>query len=394
VEPNSEGKKVHVDNSKCITCGQCLRACTHDARDYNDDTSRFLADIKAGKKISLITAPALRPNVPLWQNLLGCLKALGANMIYDTSYGADICTWMYLKHINETGTTGLIAQPCPPIVSYIEHYVPELLSRLAPIHSPAICAAIYMKEYKNIPGPYAFLSPCVAKGDEFTDPNTNGLIGYNVTFKKLLKTLKEDGIDYRQHAPATYDNPPHGLGAIYSSPGGLKANIEAHIKGQWIYKTEGQPHTSKFLHEYVNERVDAPLVVDILSCKGGCNSGTGACHAEDMEYTIEKSMHGVKAEAQETKPNHALFDKELRPQDFYRKYTPKKIMPIFVDRHEMESAFAALHKPSHEHRTTDCRACGYATCQEMAIAVAKGINRIDNCFDYMRSIAKKEVAND
>ena len=100
----------------------------------------------------------------------------------------------------------------------------------------------------------------------------------------------------------------------------------------------------------------------------------------------------MKKNASQHKPDFAEFDKELRIEDFLRRYTPKKIVPIFIDRHEMENAFAALNKPSHEFRTTDCRACGYATCQEMAVAVAKGINHVENCMDYLRSIIKEVEA--
>jgi len=383
------GKKVYVDASKCIACGECLRVCTHEAREYSDDTGRFLDDARAGKGISLIVAPALRCNVPDWPRLLGCLKSLGVNLIYDASFGADICTWAHLRYISANSAKGLVSQPCPSIVNYIERYVPELLNRLAPLHSPAMCAAIYMKEYKKTPGPYAFLSPCVAKGDEFEDPNTGGLIAYNVTFKKLLARLEEEGIDYRTYESAAYDNPPHGLGAVYSSPGGLRASLAQHLD-EWIFTIEGQPRVSAFLHEYVNERAGSPYLVDILSCKGGCNSGTGACMTEDKEYAISRAMYDVKKDATASKPDFAQFDKELRLADFARRYTPKKIMPIFVDRHEMENAFTALHKPSHEFRTTDCRACGYATCQEMAVAVAKGINHVENCMDYLLHLVKKE----
>jgi len=110
--------------------------------------------------------------------------------------------------------------------------------------------------------------------------------------------------------------------------------------------------------------------------------------SEHMEYEIEKAMFEVEKQ-QDSLPDFAIFDKELNLDDFKRQYTPRKIMSIFVDRHEMENAFAALHKPSHEFRVTDCGACGHATCQEMAVAVAKGINHVDNCLDYLRSLLKK-----
>ncbi|MCL2068805.1 MAG: 4Fe-4S binding protein [Oscillospiraceae bacterium] len=382
--------KIYVDESKCIACGECLRACTHNARDYTDDTGRFLADLEAGKKIPLIAAPALRSNIPQWRQLLGYLKSAGVSAVYDTSFGADICTWAYLRYIAENQAMGLISQPCPAIVNYIERYVPELLRRLAPIHSPAMCTAVYMNKYRKIPGPYAFLSPCVAKAGEFNDPNTGGLIGYNVTLKKLLEYLSNNDLDFKKSDPAEYDNEDHGLGAVYPSPGGLKANVEQYVSGEWIFQVEGQPRAAGFLHEYAKERGgDVPLLVDILNCAHGCNAGPGACRSEDDEYAIGKAMHKIRKETK-PKPDFEQFDKELDLSDFRRMYTPKKITPIFVDRHELEQAFIAMRKPSHEFRTTDCRCCGYDTCRQMAVAVAQGINHAGNCVDYLRSVVKEK----
>jgi ferredoxin len=34
--------KIQVDQEKCILCGKCIEICDHDARDYKDDTVRFM----------------------------------------------------------------------------------------------------------------------------------------------------------------------------------------------------------------------------------------------------------------------------------------------------------------------------------------------------------------
>lgn len=389
--------KVYVDDSKCIACSECLRVCTHNARDYTDDTERFLTDLESGNSINIIAAPSLRSNVPDWQRLIGYLKSSGVPEAYDTSYGADICTWAYLRYISANNAVGLISQPCPAIVNYIERYVPEHLNRLAPIHSPAMCTAVYMSKYMNIPGPYAFLSPCVAKCDEFNDPNTGGLIGYNVTFKKLLEQLLVKGVDYRGFEPAGYDNDAHGLGSVYSSPGGLKTNVERHVQDEWIFQIEGQPYVSQFLNDYAKEKGDVPFLVDILNCMHGCNVGTGAYREFDEVYDVGRVMHKVQKESMENKqgdnqhpgPCFDRFDKELDLSDFKRRYTPKKITPMFVDRAELDAAFAAMHKPTHDLRVHDCRRCGFTTCQEMAVAIAKGLNHKENCIDYYRGELKQ-----
>jgi len=395
-----DGKHViHIDDDKCIVCGECIRSCTHDARDYQDDTARFLTDLKAGKKIPILFAPALRSNVREWPQLLGYLKSIGASVIYDVSFGADICTWAHIRYITKNNATGLVTQPCPCIVNYVEHYTPNLLDRMSPIHSPAMCMAVYMKQYKGIQGPYAFLSPCIAKMDEFRDPNCGGIVGYNVTYRKLVGYLDSKGIKWRNSAPADCDNDAHGLGSIYSMPGGLRVNVEQYVPDQWIFQIEGQPHTSHFLSEYTNMKSDTPFLVDVLNCMRGCNAGTGAICTEEDEYAISKAMYNVIKDTNKNRkkkknppgPDFKHFDKTLKVDDFIRRYTPKPIRKISVGRNEIEKAYQDLHKTTPLSRIYDCRACGFPSCEKMAIAIAKGINIADNCVDYNKSILKEKT---
>ena len=389
---------IEVDPDKCIGCGECLRSCTHDARYYLDDTDRFMRDLKNGKKIPILAAPAIRSNIPEWANLLGYLKSIGANFVYDTSFGADICTWAHIRALTKNPMPGVITQPCPAIVNYIEKYALELLPRLSPIHSPAMCTAIYMNKMKNIPGPYAFLSPCVAKYDEFHDPNCGGLVGYNVTYKKLIEFLDSHRINWRSHTAIDYDNEAHGFGSIYSSPGGLKANVEQYISDEWIFQIEGQPHTSHFLHDYIKRKNDLPFIVDVLNCARGCNAGTGAIRTENDEYEISEAMYGVIKDTKKNKkrkklppgPNFARFDKELNLNDYIRKYTPKPVKTKPVSKNMLEKAYIDLHKYDEKSRVFDCRGCGYPTCELMATALAKGLNMVDNCYYYIRSVTKEK----
>lgn len=34
--------RIDVDGSKCIACGACFDVCEHQAREFHDDTERFL----------------------------------------------------------------------------------------------------------------------------------------------------------------------------------------------------------------------------------------------------------------------------------------------------------------------------------------------------------------
>ena len=152
--------KIWVNRESCVSCGACLKACSHKARDYADDTERFFSDLKTGKKISVIVAPAFLANYPKeYKRVLGYLKSHGVNHIYSVSFGADITTWGYLKYITENHFVGGISQPCPAVVDYVEKYIPQLIPHMMPIQSPMMCMAIYIKKYLKITDELAFISP-------------------------------------------------------------------------------------------------------------------------------------------------------------------------------------------------------------------------------------------
>ena len=55
---SKDGKNIIVvDPEKCIHCGNCLKECRHNAREYIDDTAEFLSDL-GKEKITLLVPPS------------------------------------------------------------------------------------------------------------------------------------------------------------------------------------------------------------------------------------------------------------------------------------------------------------------------------------------------
>ena len=120
-----------VNPDKCIACGECVRTCTHGARDYIDDTEAAMQRMTKEKLIVLAT-PAIKTVFPTkWKSVLDWFKAKGC-IIFDVSFGADICTWAHLRAIENKKVGNVITQPCAAIVKYIEIYQPKLLENLSP----------------------------------------------------------------------------------------------------------------------------------------------------------------------------------------------------------------------------------------------------------------------
>ena len=133
------GEAVKVNNDMCLACGACIKACTHNARIYIDDTEKFLHDLSLGTKIVAVVAPAIASNFPdKYLNFNSFLKEIGVDAIFDVSFGAELTIKSYLNHIENNKPTCVISQPCPAIVTYVEIYHPELIQYLAPADSPMV----------------------------------------------------------------------------------------------------------------------------------------------------------------------------------------------------------------------------------------------------------------
>lgn len=406
--------RIDVNYEYCIQCGACFDSCKHDAREYEDDTQIFFNDLKAGKKYSVIAAPAFIANYPKeYKKIFGYLKRQGVSHIYSVSFGADITTWSYLNYIQKTGKTGMISQPCPAIVTYIEKYQPELLSYLMPLHSPMMDLAIYLKKYQKVSEELVFLSPCIAKRLEINDKNSQGYVKYNVTYKKLMQYI---GNDYRS-CPEEEEESVYGLGGLYPRPGGLRETVEFFLGTKTaVLQVEGEQEAYHFLKEYA-DRIKAsknlPFFVDILNCQKGCLRGTGTEETLDnidISLAINQIHENVqdvperkikRAKIGKTPWNKALslekrlefFNeqfKDLDLKDFERHYDNKKIQIKEPDSNESRRIFEEMNKKTEQSRHIDCSCCGYETCQDMVTAIYNGVNQKENCIYYIKGLAEKE----
>ncbi len=408
-EELERGNIISVDPDKCIACGACIDACEHDAREYVDDVERFFDDLRRGERISVLIAPAFLANYPNeYEKYLGMLKKLGVNRFISVSFGADICTWGYIKYITERNFYGGISQPCPAVVRYIEHHIPELIPKLMPVQSPMMCAAVYVKKYLKVPDKLAFISPCIAKKNEIDDPNNHGYVSYNLTFKNLVNYLKEHPVS---GATPYKDEIEYGLGSIYPMPGGLKENVYWLLgEDALVRQMEGEHHMYEFL-ERNKDRLKGNktpyLFVDALNCTNGCLYGTGVEARETMDENTFISIQRIKADSKNDSRKSAWGRKltpekrlaalnkqfaDLKLEDFLRKYTDRSAGCRIKEPtpSELEQIFTEMNKDTEDKRHIDCMCCGYRTCRDMAVAIHNGFSHVHNCVHYIKDRAYEE----
>lgn len=409
VDVNGAKRRIAVNGTYCVSCGACMDACVHDAREFNDDTKRFFEDLKAGQKISLLLAPAFLANYPnQYGSVLGGLKQLGVNRIISVSFGADITTWGYLNYIKKYNYLGGISQPCPAVVRYIEDYTPELLPKLFPIHSPMMCAAVYCRKELKITDKLAFISPCIAKKMEIDDPNNAGLVQYNVTFDHLMKYVKE----HRISGPNCTDEIEYGLGSIYPTPGGLKENVYWFLgEDVAIRQIEGEKRMYEWLQKNKKRIKDGTtpfLFIDALNCENGCICGTAVdakmSETDDAMYNLlrikeaSKKNRPASAWSKHASPKMRLAAlnrqfRHLHLEDYIRKYTDrsKKTEYKTPSQSELDSIYISMRKTTKEKQEINCTCCGYSTCKQMATAIYNGFNVKENCIHYQKDHDQQEM---
>lgn len=400
---------IYVDEAKCLHCGRCLVTCHHNAREYRDDTETFLKDLRAGEGISLLVAPSF---FIIYEQqafrILGYLKSIGVHLIYDVSYGADISTWAYLNYVQTHESKGAIAPPCSVVVNYIQKYSRVLPDYVIPVYSPLLCLAVYLRKYLGVTDRLAFLSPCIAKKDEIDDPVNWGLVQYNVTVSHLEKALQ--GIDLSGY-DAQAELSDYGLGRIYPVPGGLSDNMRLFISQE---ETIREIHGERSVYDYLfrlEERIlggqELPFLIDCLNCRQGCLSGTATpqhCSLDDDIFIrLQQNRKPNPAIAEDENPYLTDISREercrrleerfahLRTEDFVRDYHSDKyineqriVQKCGENEELLDAVFRSMHKNTPESRMIDCHSCGYSSCVEMATAVARGYNTIENCVHYLK----------
>ena len=385
-----------VNPNKCIACGECVKKCNHGARDYIDDTEECIAEL-AKEKIIIMASPALKTVLPTkWKGVLDWFKKQGCT-IFDVSYGADICTWVHMRTLEQDKIGNIITQQCPAVVKYVETYQPKLLQNLSPIHSPIACSAIYIKKYLRRNNPIAVISPCIAEKNEAKD---TGLINYTVTIKKLLEYFDRNDInidiDTSEDFEYKFDEAQGQMGSVYSRPGGLRDNMWLHDPDMNITNSEGVHKVFAEIDMYGRmPESKHPRIFDVLSCEFGCNIGPAAGTKQTV-FDAMTTMRAIENEAKSRRKSTGImgrgddrlfkkFDDELRVSDFLRNYKPSMPTPM-PSNAQLDPIFEKMGMHTDDDRKYDCHACGYNTCRDMAIAIYRGLNTPDNCIVHAKSV--------
>lgn len=151
-----------LDQVACTYCGQCAAVCPTGAIVEKDDTEAVWAAISDPTKHVIVqTAPAVRvalgealdlPNGTIVTGkMVAALKRLGFDKVFDTNFSADLTIWEegseLIERLTNGGTLPMITSCSPGWVNFIELKYPDLLAHLSTAKSPQQMFGALAKTY-------------------------------------------------------------------------------------------------------------------------------------------------------------------------------------------------------------------------------------------------------
>ncbi len=237
--------------SNCVSCGQCVLVCPVGAIAERDDIEEVIDYLYDPELFTVVQfAPATRValgeefNMEAGSNVEGqmitALKNLGANVVLDTNFTADVVIMEegteLLHRINNGGALPLITSCSPGWINYVEKNYPDMLPNVSTTKSPQQCFGAIAKTYlaekmKVDPKKMRVISimPCTAKKDECKRPEMtidgDPEVDVVLTTREFARLLKREGIWLPSLEKSDYDNPwmgeYTGAAEIFGATGGV-----------------------------------------------------------------------------------------------------------------------------------------------------------------------------
>jgi len=371
--------QAEVIASRCIGCGNCVKVCSQDAKQYYKSIDNVLELLKTNSQVVACIAPSFPAEFSEFENyktFVGMIKAIGFSKVHEVAFGADLVALKYKEILQTNKSQNYISSDCPAIVTYIEKYNPDLVKNLVPIISPMGATAKVLHELYGKETKIVFIGPCIAKKSEDVE------IIEVITFRELRELFLKLNITPENSKPSEFDEPVGGKGAIFPVSRGLLHNIESEddiLKSNSIV-ADGRLNFVEAIKEAESGFFKSDLLE--LLCCNGCVKGVGMTPV-GKTYTQIACIKKYANEKMENF-NHKSWQENIerfKKLDFSKSFEANDQRILFATEEEITKILKFLGKESKSDHL-NCGACGYDTCEEHAIAIYKGIAEQEMCLPF------------
>ena len=374
-----------IEDELCIKCGTCVRECPQHAKTIRSSLYAVKELLSSGRPVAASVAPSFAAvfDGARAARLPSALRKLGFSYVSETAEGALLVTEETLKN----APRGSICTACPAVVNFIEKYRPDFVDRLIPVVSPMVAHGRLLKKRLGEDFAVVFIGPCAAKKSEAQRPENAGAADAVLTFTELQNWLNEEGIDVADCPAGSFESfGDLTKSRLFPLPGGL-------------LKTGGVPcdgTNADVLHmsgaHDIMSLLDIPkdkwpfAVVEALFCTGGCINGPGLI--SDKNIFLRKQDVIAYAETAENAAGSDIDRTVAADAGFSADNIGRASEEVGEE--EIARVLESQGKLNPELQL-NCGACGYESCRDNAIAVARGLAEPEMCIPYMRRLAQQRT---
>ena len=380
-----------VIQERCVMCGGCIRACPQGALTYHGGLPHVKEFFAEGTKTIAVLDPSFAVETDLGtpRQVVSVLKQIGFDEVWEGAFGAELVSQVYFKLLHEETTRPLISSFCPVIVFYVQKYYPQLIPNLAPVVSPMIAIGRVAHQLKGPEWKIVYITSCLSRMGEMVAPEVAGSIDEVITFVDVRKLIKEMDINKSAVPETEFDGPRPYQGRIIPVIGGLYRNIgpSFDVLTDEISVIGGYRRSIGALKQLAEGYMQGKFL-DFVYCYG-CVDGPFA--ERDLSILARRQIVAQYTKSEMAKQDIVSIMAELdkfKNIDLARSFQNMEQRLPSPTEEEIRTVLKKIGKLPPNHNL-DCRACGYPSCRDKAIAVVQGLAREEYCLPYLLGESKK-----
>jgi two-component system NtrC family sensor kinase len=386
-----EKGNIKIIHERCILCGSCIKACPQGALFYTGGLNQVKEFLNTNEQVVACLDPAFPGvlDVGTPRQLVTALKKVGFTEVWEGAFGAELVSREYRQLLDQGEIRPIISSFCPAIVFYIQKYLSQLIPNLAPIVSPMIAIGRVVRKLKGPDWKVVYITSCLAQMGESDAPEVAGSIDQVITLLEAKQLLDEAGINRQEQVETNFDGPRPYLGRIIPVIGGLYRCMgeSFDVLMDEISVTGGRVRSLRALNQLVAGHIDAKFL-DIVFCEG-CVDGPFV----DIDIFVLGRRQNVarytKNEMSQQNPADLLVEMmKFKNVELRREFQDMKQQLTIPTEEQIQTILKAMDKAPPD-RNLDCRACGYRTCREKAIAIVQGQAELEMCLPYLLERTRK-----